>query len=98
MRYDKAVVFQLVRDVYQKNGDYLPNIESEHTEYGSVVATSIDTMRLVYGEIREGSLTFTLQNKVDYAFNRILIDGKEYSVDARIKQRVKDAYVVSEVQ
>lgn len=97
MRYDKKIVFQLVVNVYQDNGDYSPNVESEHTEYGSVVATDIDTMRLVYGEIREGSLTFSLQNKVDYEYNRILIDGKAYSVDARIKQRVKEAFVVSEV-
>lgn len=97
MRYDKKIVFQLVTEVYQPNGDYTPNVESEHTEYGSIVATDINTMHLVYGEIREGSLTFTLQNKVDYVYNRLLIDDKEYSVDARIKQRVKEAFVVSEV-
>ena len=97
MRYDKKIIFQLVTEVYKDNGDYSPNVESEHTEYGSIVATDIDTMRLVYGEIREGSLTFSLQNKVDYVYNRLLIDGKQYSVDAHIKQRVKEAFVVSEV-
>lgn len=97
MRYDKKIIFQLVTEVYKDNGDYSPNVESEHTEYGSIVATDIDTMRLVYGEIREGSLTFSLQNKVDYDCNRLLIDGKQYSVDARIKQRVKESFVVSEV-
>ena len=97
MRYDKEIVFQLITEVYRKNGDYVEQVESEHIEYGSIVATSIDTMYKVYGQIKEGSKTFSLQNKVDYTYNRLLIDGKTYNVDARIPQRVKEAYVISEV-
>lgn len=96
MRYDRKIVFQNITEIYQPNGDYADAIESEHVEYASIVGTDINTQHLVYGALKEGSLTFTLQNHINYVFNRVYIDGKEYNVDARIKQRVKDAYIVSE--
>lgn len=98
MRYDKKVLFQRVIDVYQPNGDYVSGIAEEVTDYASIVNTDFDTMRLVYGEIKEGSITLHLLNKIAFVFNQIVIDGKTYSVDQVINQRTKQAYILSEVQ
>lgn len=99
MRYDKKVLFQFVDSVYNKStGDYEEQVTSEHTEYASVVDTDIQTMQIVYGGIKQGSITMHLQNKVPYTFNRIMYDGKPYMVDQVINQRVKQAYVLSQWQ
>ena len=96
MRYDTKAVFQLVEDVYDSNGDYTESVAEEHTEYASIVNTDIQTMHLVYGEIRQGSITMHLQNHIGYAFNRVVIDGKPYTVDDKLPLRVKVAYILSE--
>ena len=98
MRYDKKVLFQRVTDVYQPNGDYVSGIAEEVTDYASIVNTDFDTMRLVYGEIKQGSITLHLLNKIAFVFNQVVIDGKTYSVDQVIDQRTKQAYILSEVQ
>ena len=99
MRYDKRLLFCLVDEVYDHNtGDYKEDVLDEHIEYGSFVETDVQTMRLVYGEIRQGSVTVHLQNKVPYTFNRVAIDGKTYTKDQVINQRVKQAYILSECQ
>ena len=98
MRYDKKIDFMLVDYVYNANGDYTEEVIEQVTEYGSIVNTDFDTMRLVYGEIRQGSITLHLQNHIDFTFNRIVVDGKTYAVDQRINQRVKQAYILSECQ
>lgn len=96
MRYDTKAVFQLVEDTYDSNGDYTESVAEEHTEYASIVNTDIETMRLVYGEIRQGSITMHLQNHIGYIFNRVVIDGKPYTVDQKMPLRVKTAYILSE--
>ena len=55
-------------------------------------------MHLVYGEIREGSMTIQLQNHYDDAFDHILIGGVKYAVDYSRRLRVKQTFIVSEVQ
>ena len=75
------------------------NYDTEETltkTYASVIGTDIETMRLVYGEIRQGSFTIQTQNKVK--FNRVRIGDKLYAVDYVYPKAVKGAYVVSEVQ
>ena len=96
MRYDTKAAFQLVEDAYDSKGDYTESVTEEHIEYVSVVNTDIQTMHLVYGEIRQGSITVTLQNYVGYTFNRIVINEKNYTVDQAIDLRVKKAYILSE--
>lgn len=96
MRYDTKAAFQLVEDAYDSKGDYTESVAEEHIEYVSVVNTDIQTMHLVYGEIRQGSITVTLQNYVGYTFNRIVINEKNYTVDQAIDLRVKKAYILSE--
>lgn len=96
MRYDTKAVFQLVEDAYDSNGDYTESVAEEHIEYCSVASTDIQTMHLVYGEIRQGSITMHLQNHIGYTFNRVVIDGTAYTVDQKLPLRVKTAYILSE--
>lgn len=79
-------------------GDYVDDTVVETLRYASVMDTRTETMRLVYGEIRQGSLTVHIQNHYSDAFDRIRIGGKVYSVDYRRRLRVKESFVLSEVQ
>lgn len=98
MRYDKLVKFQMVDSVYTNKGDYEEQIINEYTEYASIVDTDFQTMAIVYGGIKQGSITLHLLNKVKYDFNRIVYDGKAYMVDQVINQRTKQAYILSQWQ
>ena len=98
MRYDKLVKFQMVDSVYTNKGDYEEQILNEYTEYASIVDTDFQTMAIVYGGIKQGSITLHLLNKVKYDFNRIVYEGKVYMVDQVINQRTKQAYILSQWQ
>ena len=97
MRYDTPAIFQQVAEQYQANGDYAETVLEQHTEYVSLVNTDIQTMHIVYGGIRQGSVTMQLQNYVGYPFNRVVVNGKSYVVDQVINLRVKQAYILSEI-
>lgn len=96
MRYSTPIYIVEETKVYNvTTGDY----DTERTEtktYASVAGTDIETMRLVYGAIKEGSYTIHTQNKIDFEYVRI--GNKDYSVDYSYPKEVKGAYVVSEVQ
>lgn len=98
MRYDKLVKFQMVDSVYTNKGDYEEQIINEYTEYASIVDTDFQTMAIVYGGIKQGSITLHLLNKVKYDFNRIVYEDKVYTVDQVINQRTKQAYILSQWQ
>lgn len=104
MRYDTAICFvKKGVPVYDPlTGDYSDGEPTEETVYASVTDTSKDTLLIVYGEIRQGSLTIRLQNHFDGVFDNIVIkDGRyagTYAVDKRRKLRVKETFIVSEVQ
>ena len=98
MRYDTKALFQYVTDDYDSIGDYTETAAEEHTEYVSIASTDIHTMHLVYGEIRQGSITMHLQGFVPYAFNRVVIDGKPYGVDQAFDLRFKKVYILPEWQ
>ena len=98
MRYDKLVKFQMVDMVYTAKGDYEEQVLNEHTEYASIVNTDFQTMQIVYGGIKQGSITMHLLNKVESEFNRIEFEGKAYMVDQVINQRTKQAYILSQWQ
>ena len=86
MRYDTPVYFQkTISGEYDPNtGNYGEDSVDETLRYASVMDTSIKTMRLIYGEIRQGSLCIQLQN--------------HYTEDSSRKLRIKHTFVVSEVQ
>lgn len=98
MRYDTKALFQYVEDDYDSIGDYAETVKEEHTEYVSIASTDIQTMHLIYGEIRQGSITMHMQNYVPYAFNRVVINDVKYSVDQAFDLRFKKAYILSQCQ
>lgn len=101
MRYDTPIYFQRITpgEYDASTGNYGDDNVVETLRYASVMDTRTDTMRLEYGEIREGSLTIHLQNPYTKPFDRIRIGDKVYSVDARRRPKVsrKQVFIVSEV-
>lgn len=104
MRFDTPIYFQrFTAGEYDPNtGDYGESKPNEEKRYASITNTGVATLNLVYGEIKQGSLTIRLQNHYNTPFDRIRIgDGenaKFYRVDMSRPLRVKHAFVVSEVQ
>ena len=99
MRYDKEVFFESITPgAYDETtGDYGEDSVVSERRLASVYDTRQETMQIVYGGVKRGSLTVHLQNHYDKPFDRIRIGGTAYQVDYRRRLRVKEAYVVSEV-
>lgn len=100
MRYDTPIYFQrLTQGEYDESTGNYEDDQIEETEVmASVMDTQTETMKLVYGDIRQGSLTLTIQNHFDQTFDNIRIGNKVYRVDRIRRLRVKQSFVVSEVQ
>lgn len=101
MRYDKRVWFvKETQGTYDETtGNYGDPVSEAVSEWASVMDTGLETMHLIYGEIRQGSKTIHLQSPVNFVFDYILIDGIRYHVDQRRTLRQKETYIVSsEVQ
>ena len=100
MRYDVPIIFRrLVSGSYDPDtGDYADDTYTDTKVYGSVMDTNEQTMNLVYGAIKQGSLTVHVQNHVDVPFDRMIIGNKEYRVDYTRRLRTKQSFIVSEVQ
>lgn len=100
MCYDTPVYFQSVtKGQYNElTGDYADDTINEVKLYASVQNTGIQYLKLVYGSIKQGSLTLSIQNHYDKPFNYIRIDNKRYQVDLRRTLRTKETFIVSEVQ
>lgn len=100
MRYDTPIYFQrLTQGEYDESTGNYEDDQIEETEVmASVMDTQTETMKLVYGDIRQGSLTLTIQNHYDQTFDNIRVGDKVYRVDRTRRLRVKQSFVVSEVQ
>ena len=100
MRYDTPIYFQrLTQGEYDESTGNYEDDQIEETEVmASVMDTQTETMKLVYGDIRQGSLTLTIQNHFDQTFDNIRIGDKVYRVDRIRRLRVKQSFIVSEVQ
>lgn len=100
MRYDTPIYFRrLTQGEYDEStGNYGADSVSEKMVMASVMDTQTETMKLVYGDIRQGSLTLTIQNHFDQTFDNIRIGDKVYRVDRTRRLRVKQSFIVSEVQ
>lgn len=100
MRFDTPVFFQSVRaGIYDPNtGNYEPDTITEEMRWASVTNTGAQTLKLIYGSIQQESLTIRLQTPYSYPFDSIRIGEKVYKVDFSRKLRIKQTYVVSEVQ
>lgn len=99
MRYSEPIWFVKQSKAYDPTtGDYTEATPVRSVVYGSIINTSIETMHLVYGAIRQGSLTIQLQNHYTQPFDYIECRDKRYQVDSRDPKAVKDVMVISEVQ
>lgn len=100
MRYDTPVYFQKITPgEYDPNtGDYGADKIQEAEIYASVMDTRSEMLRLVYNGPMQGSLTIQLQNHYTEEFDRIRVGNLIYKVDYTRRLRVKQTFVVSEVQ
>lgn len=100
MRFDTQVYFQrAVAGAYDAtSGDYAEGAVTETVRWASVTDSTAQTLQLVYGTLREGSLTIRLQRHYDAPFDCIRVGDKRYRVDLTRKLRHMQTFVVSEVQ
>lgn len=100
MRYDTPVYFQKVKsgEYDPTTGDYKDDTVEETMVMASVMDTRTETMKLVYGSIKQGSLTVHMQNHYRGDFDFIRVGEKQYRVDYGRYLRVKQSMVLSEVQ
>lgn len=98
MRFDTEIFFERIESVFdEETGNYTDSV-TEVKQYASVTDSGAQTMSLVYGKVKQGSLTIRLQNHYDEPFDRIRIDNKCYTVDMTRKFCRMQVFVVSEVQ
>ena len=99
MRYDTPVYFckQQDKQYNYKTGDYEDGAVTEELRFASVENTRADTLHLVYGELKQGSVTIHLQNHYDKPFDYIRIKDKKYKTDYTRRLRMKQSFIVSEV-
>lgn len=100
MRYDKPIYFQrFVQGSYNENtGNYEDDSIVEEMAMASVMDTKTQTMMQIYGQIRKGSLTCHIQNIYQKPFDYIRIGAKRYKVDYSRRLRIKESFILSEVQ
>lgn len=100
MRFDTPVYFQTVKTgAYDAStGNHGEDIITEEKWNASVTDTGIETLKILYGEIRQGVKTVRLQNYYNKPFDRIRIGEKVYRVDKARPLRLKYTLIVSEVQ
>ena len=94
MRYDTPVYFQEITpgEYKPRNGDYREDTIQETKRLASVMNTGEETLKLLYGSIKQGSLTIQLQNHYNAPFSRIRIGETIYQADVSRKLTGK-AYV-----
>lgn len=99
MRYDTPIFFQRVLpgEYDSKTGNYAADQVTEVRKMASVMDTRAEIMQIVYGGIRQGSVTVQLQNHYQKPFDRIRIGNTTYRVDYTRKLRVKQTFILSEV-
>lgn len=100
MRYDTPIYFQRTETgEYDSNtGDYGPDKVVETKKYANATEASVDTLNLIYGELRQGSYVIRLQRQYDQPFDRIRIGRKTYRVDFSKNVRNGQVFVASEAK
>ena len=99
MRYDTPIYFQRITPgQYDENtGNYGRDYIDETKVYANVTDSSTETMKLIYGGLKQGSLTIRLQNHFYEAYDRIRIGSKIYETDMERRTR-GHSFIVHEVQ
>lgn len=97
MRYNIPIFFQRKEPgaFDEATHNYNADTVTEEKRYASVTITGTDTLQLVYGNIKQQSLTIRLLRPYKKPFNNIRIGSKIYAVDF---SRGNKAFVISEVQ
>lgn len=100
MRYDTPIYFQrLQQGKYNPDtGNYDEKPPIEEMRLASVTNTGAETLKLVYGALKQDSFTVRLQTHYDKPFDFIRIGEKSFRVDRARKLRTKHTFVISEVQ
>lgn len=99
MRFDKEIYFQTLTNTYDpETGDYSSVAANEVQRFADISNTNTEMLQLVYGNIKQKSLTIRLQNHYDQPFNYIRVGSTRYKVDHTKQLRTKQVFVVSEVQ
>lgn len=100
MRFNTPIFFQLVKaGAYDANtGNYGADTITEVKKYAAVTEADTQTMQIMYGKIKQGSLVIRLQMPYKEPFDRIRIGKKLYTVDRFKKPSNKQVFFVSEVQ
>lgn len=96
MRYDTPIYFQRITagEYDASSGDY-ESTTTEVKKWANITDSGVETLNLVYGELKQGVKTIRLQQPFDEPFNRIRIGRKIYRADF---SRFGRNFVVSEVQ
>lgn len=97
MRYNDPIFFRRVMPgpYDATTGNYGEDTVTEVKKYASVTDSGVETLKLVYGDLRQGSKTIRLQRAYTEPFDNIRIGEKIYSVDL---SRFGKNFIVSEVQ
>ena len=100
MRFDTPVLFQRITEgAYNaENGDYGDDSVESVKVYADVTDAGVETLNLVYGELRQGAKVVRLLHYYEEPFGLIQIGRKRYRVDMERRRRTKRVFVVSEVQ
>lgn len=100
MRFNTPIYFQSVEqgEYNRDTGNYEPDTVTEEKRFASVTDSKTETLKLIYGDIKQGCLTVRLQNIYRKPFDKIRIGDKLYRVDFSRTLRTKHIFVVSEVQ
>lgn len=100
MRYDTRILFltRIQGSYNEDTGNYEEDTYEEDEVFGAVSNTADNMQTLVYGQLRQGSVTIHLQNHYQKLFDLVEIDGKRYQIDNRTLYKVKETMVLSEVK
>lgn len=99
MRCDTPIYFRDTKpgEYDPDTGNYGEDTVMEEKKYADVTDTGEDTLKLVYGDVHQGSKTIRLQTHYKKSFSQIRIGEKLYAVDFSRNLRTKQVFVVSEV-
>lgn len=100
MRFDKPIYFQRITSgEYDPNtANYKPDFVKETKRFANISTTGVETLNLIFGEIKQGALTIRIQGHYNEPFDRIRIGDKTYRVDHSRKLERLQTFIVSEVQ
>lgn len=104
MRFDTPIYFQRITqgEYDETTGNYAPDKIAEEKRFAAITDSSAETIKLVYGDLKQGALTIRLQGHYTKPFDCIRIgDGKKakkYCASMSRQLRTKHVFVVSEVQ